>query len=266
MWAFAVVLNSTCLLINFFFFFTQENLKFSDHPVSIEGLRPGFPYCWSSGKSFKAFQPLTSRMEIISICTVVVLSTYPSVLTSSPPPLGAFRRPCSPLPRGYKASGYKAMDGRPLCSSSILCTARLIVVPLLSHVWLCVCQISVCQASLSFTISRSLLRLMSIESGMPSNHLILCCPLLLLPSIFSSIRVLSNELALRIRWPKYWNFSFSIRPSSEYSGLISFRMDWFDLLAVQGTLKSLLHHQSKAYYISTFFSDKSHCGPVSSSR
>ena len=126
--------------------------------------------------------------------------------------------------------------------------------------------ISVCQASLSLTISRSLLKLMSIESGMPSNHLILCCPLLLLPSIFPSIRVLSNELALRIRWPKYWNFSFSISPSSEYSGLISFRMDWFDLLAVQGTLKSLLQHQSKAYNISTFFSDKSHCGPVSSSR
>ena len=90
----------------------------------------------------------------------------------------------------------------------------------------------------SFTITRSLLRLMSIESGMPSNHLILCCPLLLLPSIFSSIRVLSNELALRIRWPKYWNFSFSIRPSSEYSGLISVKVNWFALLAIQVTLKS----------------------------
>ena len=88
---------------------------------------------------------------------------------------------------------------------------------------------------------------MSIESVMPSNHLILCHPLLLLPSIFPSIRVFSNELALRIRWPKYWSFSFSISPSNEYSGLISFRMDWLDLLAVQGTLKSLLqHHSSKA--------------------
>ena len=102
------------------------------------------------------------------------------------------------------------------------------------------------QASLSITISRSLLKLMSFESVMPSNHLILCHPVLL-PSIFPSIRVFSNESALPIRWPKYWSFSFSIRPSNEYLGLISFRMDWFDLLVVQGTLKSLLqHHSSKA--------------------
>ena len=101
------------------------------------------------------------------------------------------------------------------------------------------------QVSLSFTISQSLLKLMSIESVMPSNHLILCCPLLLPPSIFPSIRVLSNESACHIRWPKYW--SFSISPSNEYSGLISFRIDLFDLLAFQGTLKSLLHHpNSKA--------------------
>ena len=104
-----------------------------------------------------------------------------------------------------------------------------------------------CQASLSFTISQSLLRLMSIELMMLSNRLILFHPLPLLPSIFPSIRVFSSELALLIRWPKYWSFSFSISPSSEYSGLISFRMDWLDLLAVQGTLKSLLqHHSSKA--------------------
>ena len=96
------------------------------------------------------------------------------------------------------------------------------------------------QASMSFTISWSLLKLMSIESVMPSNHLILCCPLLLLPSIFPSNRVFSHESALCIKWPKFWSFSFSISPSSEYSGLISFRIDWFDLLAVQGTLKSLL--------------------------
>jgi len=112
------------------------------------------------------------------------------------------------------------------------------------------------QASLSITNSQSLLKLMFIESVMPSNHLILCRPLLLLPSIFPSIRVFSNESALPIRWPKYWSFSFSISPSNEYSGLNSFRMDWFDLLAVQGTLKSLLqHHSSKAsiLWCSAFF-------------
>ena len=103
---------------------------------------------------------------------------------------------------------------------------------------------SACQASLSITISQSLLKLMSNESVMPSNHLILCCPLLLLPSIFLSIRVFSSESALHIRWQKYWSFSFSISPSNEYSGLISFRIDWFDLLAVHRTLKSLLQHHS----------------------
>ena len=103
------------------------------------------------------------------------------------------------------------------------------------------------QASLFITYSQSLLRLMSIELVMPSNHLILCLPLLFPPSIFPNIRVFSNKSALRIRWPKYWSFSFNINPSNEYSGLISFRMDWLDLLAVQGTLKSLLqHHSSKA--------------------
>ena len=100
------------------------------------------------------------------------------------------------------------------------------------------------QASLSITNSQSLLKLMSIESVMPSNHLILCRPLLLLPSIFPSIRVFSNELALHIRWPMYWSFSFSINPSNEYSGLISFRIDWLDIVAVQGTLKSLLQYYS----------------------
>ena len=102
------------------------------------------------------------------------------------------------------------------------------------------------QASLSITNSRSLLKLMSIESVMPSNYLILCCPLLLLPSIFPSIRIFSNESVLPIRWPKYWSFSFSISPSNECSGLTSFSIDWFDLFAVQGTLKSLQHHSSKA--------------------
>ena len=101
-----------------------------------------------------------------------------------------------------------------------------------------------CQASLSFTISRSLLKLISIESVMPSNQLILCRPLLVLPSIFPSIGVFSNELALRIRWPKYQSFSFSIGSSNEYSGWISFRINWLDLCAVQGTLKNLLQHHS----------------------
>jgi len=112
------------------------------------------------------------------------------------------------------------------------------------------------QASLSITNSRSLLKLMSIESMMPSNHLMLCHPLLFLPSIFSSIRVFSNESVLPIRWPKYWSFNFSISPSNEYSGLISFSIDWFDLIAVQGSLKSLLqHHSSKApiLWCSAFF-------------
>ena len=115
----------------------------------------------------------------------------------------------------------------------------------LSHVWLFVTpQTAAHQASLSITNSRSLLKLMSIKSVMPSNHLWFCCPLLLLPSIFPSIRVFSNESVLRIRWPKYWSFSFSISPSNEYSGLISFRMGWLDLLVVQRTFKSLLQHPS----------------------
>ena len=111
------------------------------------------------------------------------------------------------------------------------------------------------QASLSIDNSQSLLKLMSIESVMPSNHLILCRPLLLPPSIFPSIRVFSNESVLRIRWPKYWSFSLNISPSNEYSGLISFRMDWLDLLVVQGTLKSLQHHSSKSSILwhSTFY-------------
>ena len=123
-----------------------------------------------------------------------------------------------------------------------------IVVKSLSRVRLSVTPwTSVSQASLPFTISWNLLKLMSTESAMPSNHLILCHPLLLLLSVFLSIRVFSSESVLQIRWPKCWSFSFSISPSSEYSGLISLRMDWLDLLAVPGTLKSLLqHHGSEA--------------------
>jgi len=118
-----------------------------------------------------------------------------------------------------------------------------------------------CQASLSFPIPWSLLKLLSIESVMPSNHLVLCRPLLLLPLTFSSIRVFFNESTFQIRWPKYWSFSFSIRPCNEHPGLISFRMDWLDLFAVQGTLKGLLqHHISKAsiLHCSAFFMSNSH--------
>ena len=130
-------------------------------------------------------------------------------------------------------------------------------VQLLSHVWLFETPWTVaCQAFLSITNTQSLLKLMSIKSIMPSNHLIFCHPLHLLPSMFPSIRVFSNESILRIRWPKYWSFNFRISPCNEYSGQISFRIDWFDLLAVQGTLKSLLqHHSSKAsiLWCSAFF-------------
>ena len=122
----------------------------------------------------------------------------------------------------------------------------------------CIPWTAACQASLSITSSQSLLKRMPIESVMPSNHLILCRPLLPLLSIFPSISVISNESALCIRWPKYWSFSFSISPSNEYSGLISFRMDWLDLLAVQETLKSLLqHHNSKASIFGTQLSSQS---------
>ena len=118
------------------------------------------------------------------------------------------------------------------------------------------------QASLSITNSWSLLKLMSIALVMPSNHLMLCCPLLFLPSIFPSIRVFSNESVLRIKWPKDWSFSFNISPSNEHPGLVSFRMDWLDLLAVQGTLKSLLqHHSSKAsilWHLAFFIVQLSH--------
>ena len=133
----------------------------------------------------------------------------------------------------------------------------------LSRVWLFVTPwIAARQASLSITNSWSLLKLMSTESVMPSNHLMLCHPLLLLPSIIPSIRVFSNKSGLHIRWPKYWSFSFSISPSNEYSRLISFKMDWLDLLAVQGTLKSLLqHHSSKAsilWHLAFFIVQLSH--------
>ena len=144
-----------------------------------------------------------------------------------------------------------------LNSQVLGCSRTLTVVQSLGHVWLFATLWTIVhQASLSFTISQSLLQLMSIESVIPSNPLILCHPLFLLPSIFSNIRVFSNESSLYIRWPKYWTFSLSIHPSNEYSGLTFFRIDWFDLHAVQGTPKSLLkHHSLKAsiLWCSAFF-------------
>ena len=139
----------------------------------------------------------------------------------------------------------------PFCLSSV---------QLLSHVQLFVTPWAAArQASLSITNFRSLLKLMSIESVVPSNYLILCRPLLVLPSIFPSIRVSSKESVLHIRWSKYWHFSFSISPCNEYSGLISFRIDWFDLLAVQGTLKSFLQlHSSKASILQPSLWSSSH--------
>ena len=143
---------------------------------------------------------------------------------------------------------------KPLRSQSVL---QFSSVQLFSCVWLFATpRTAACQASLFITNSRSLLKLMSFESLMPSNHLILYHPLLFLPSIFPSIRVFPNQSVLHIRWPKYWSFSFTISPSNEYSGLISFRMDWLDLLAIRGTLKSLpQHHSSKASILwhSAFF-------------
>ena len=137
----------------------------------------------------------------------------------------------------------------------ILLLVQFSSVQLLSHVRLFMTPWTTeCQASLSSTNSQSPSKLMSVESLMPSNHLILCRPLLLLPSVFPSIRGFSNESALRIRWPKYWSYSFNISPSNEHPGLISFRMGWLDLLAVQGTLKSLIqHHPSKTSILFFFF-------------
>ena len=141
------------------------------------------------------------------------------------------------LPRKFRKICFKEVYPVQFRSVQSLSHVRLFVTP-----WA-----AACQASLSINNSWSLTKLMSIESVMPSSRLILCHPLLLLPSFFPSMRVFSNESALRIRWPKYWSFSFNISPSNEHSGLISFRMDWLDLLVFQGTLKSLLqHHSSKA--------------------
>ena len=131
-----------------------------------------------------------------------------------------------------------------LCTQNICGTAEKKQVAQLCLTLFAISRTAAHQASLSITNSQSLLKLISIESVMPSNHRTLCCPLLLLPSIFPSIRVFSNDSVLCIRWPKYWSFSFNMSPSNEHPGLISFRMDWLDLLAVQGTLKSLPQHNS----------------------
>ena len=162
-----------------------------------------------------------------------------------------FIMPSDRWTQDYKRRGWVWFVTVPLFSSLLF-----VGVQLLSRVRLFVTPWTAArQASLPFIISQSLLRLTSIESVVPSNHLVLCGPLLLLPSIFPSIGVFSNESVLRIRWPEYWSLSFSISPSNEYSGFISFGIDWFDLLAVQGTLKShLQHHSSKAsIQYSTFF-------------
>ena len=174
---------------------------------------------------------------------------------------------CSPP--GSSVHGSLAPQPEPFCNTKPLlleCLLKELIhqgktlfssVQSLSHVRLFVTLwTAALQVSLSITNSQSLLKLLSIEPVMPSNHLIFCHPLLLPPSIFPSIRVFSHESVFPIRWPKYWSFSFSISPYNEYSGLISFRMDWLDLLAVQGTLKSLLqHHSSKALILqcSAFF-------------
>ena len=164
-----------------------------------------------------------------------------------------FELPHRGLTLSYHPGGYKTH----MYTHGWFMSVQFISVQLLSRVWLFATPwITACQASLSITNSRSSLKLMSIESVMPSRHLILCHPLLLLPPIPPSIGVISNESTLHMRWPKYWSFSFSISPSNEHPGLISFRMDWLDLLAVQGTLKSLLqHHSSKAliFQHSAFF-------------
>ena len=172
--------------------------------------------------------------------------------------LTSYRLSSTEFPWHFLSTAHQYID---VMMVSISCTQvpfrEISSVQSLSHVPLFVTPwIRACQASMSITNSWSSLKLMSIESVMPSSHLILCHPLLLLPPIPPSIRVFSNESTLFMRWPKYWSFSFSISPSNEHPGMISFRMDWLDLLAVQGTLKSLLqHHSSKASLLrcSAFF-------------
>ena len=186
-------------------------------------------------------------MKVKSFSRVQLLATLWTVAYQAPPPMG--------FPR------QEYWSGLPLPSTNLL-SVQFSSVQSLSHVGLFATPlIAAHQASLSITNSRSLLKLMSIKSVMPSSHLILCHPLLLLPPTPPRIRVFSSESTLHMRWPKYWSLSFSISPSNEHPRLISFRMDWLDLLAVQGTLKSLLQHSSSKASIlrcSAFFTVNSH--------
>ena len=173
--------------------------------------------------------------------TTLLLPASPQPASPHPQGVRSTLRPQGDSPHIFLVSVYSSYDETTTDWLSAMCLMLYTSVQL-SRVF-ATRWIAVLQASLTITISRSLLKLIFIESVTPSNHLILCHPLLLLPSICPSIRVFSNESVFHIRWPKYWSFSFSISPSSEYSGLISSRMDWLDLLAVQGTPKSLLKHQ-----------------------
>ena len=208
----------------------------------------------------KDYSPPDSSVHGISQARIlkwVAISFFQGIIPTQGSSPGLLHWQVGSLPLSYQGSprfncaGIKVHLGFLYYLVQFSSVQLLSRVPLFATPWT-----AACQASLSITNFRSLLRLMSIKLVMPSNHLILCHSLLLLPSIFPSIRVFSNESALWIRWPKYWSFSFSISPSNEHSRLISFRMDWLDLLAVQGTLKSLLqHHSSKASILrhSAFF-------------
>ena len=193
-------------------------------------------------------QSRVSCVSWIGRCILYYWAAWEALRLRNSPIIRELSDPHHPPPGGELIKGQWCNQSCPLWLSSV---------QLLSSVWLFAGPWTAAyQVFLSITNSWSLLTLMSIESVMSSNHLILCCPLVRLPSIFPSTRVFSNESVLHIRWPKYWSFSFSISPSNEYSGLISFRIDWLDLLAVQGTLKSLLqHHSSKAsiLWCSAFF-------------
>ena len=209
----------------------------------VMALNDGMPWsllfeCWVASQLFHS--PLCTP----TMTSHKYISTYiPSYYLFKPVYVAAFLTTlCDPM--GLRTGSYHLEQKSSHCMSSAW---HLSSVQLLSSVWLFATPwIAAHQASLSITNSRSSLKLTSIESVMPSSHLILCCPLLLLPPIPPSTRVFSNESTLCMRWPKYWNLSFSISPSNEHPGLIFFRMDWLDFLAVQGTLESLLqHHSSK---------------------
>ena len=206
------------------------------------GSRKRSPRGWAGGRKSEDATPQDNTLPTKAVLLFSTTRQHPN-------------RACLITPSERKTGlwVYSGVTLETSCDSSVQFSSvqSLSCVRLFATPW-----IAAHQASLSITNSRSLLKLMSIESVMPSSHPILCCPLLLLPPIPPSIRIFSNESTLHIRWPKYWSFSFSISPSNEHPGLISFRMDWLDLLGVQGTLKSLLqHHSSKAsiFWCSAFF-------------